>query len=210
MDRQAGREQVILLALWLMALIVSGILPNDRLTWLMEVLPVIIAVPLLIATHRPFPLTPLATRLIFLHGLILILGGHYSYAQVPLGFWVQDLFEFSRNHYDRFGHFAQGFAPAILAREILLRVTPLRPGPMLFYLVTSVCLAFSAFYELIEWWAALAIGANAEAFLGTQGDVWDSQWDMFMALIGAVSAQMLLTGRHDRAIARLLQQRPSR
>lgn len=202
--RGAGREQVILLTLWLIALIASGIAPNDRLTWLMEVLPVVIAAPLLIATHRRFPLTPLVHRLIFLHGLILILGGHYSYAQVPLGFWFQDLLDLSRNHYDRLGHFAQGFAPAILTREILLRATPLRPGAMLVFLVTSVCLAFSAFYELIEWWAALAIGADADAFLATQGDVWDTQWDMAIALIGALSALALLTRLHDSELARIV------
>lgn len=195
-----GREPAILLALWLLALVASGIAPTDRLTWLMEVLPVIIAVPLLFATRQRFPLTPLLYRLIFLHGLILMLGGHYTYAQVPFGFWLQDLFDWSRNHYDRIGHLAQGFTPAILAREILLRVTPLRPGRMLFILVLSVCLAFSAFYELIEWWAALAIGADADAFLATQGDVWDTQWDMFLALIGATVSLLLLARLHDRQL----------
>jgi putative membrane protein len=200
----AGREQVVLLMLWLLALVASGIGPTDRLTWLMEVLPVLIAIPLLIATRRRFPLTPLLYRLIFLHGLILMLGGHYTYAQVPLGFWLQDAFDLSRNHYDRIGHFAQGFVPAILAREILLRTTPLRPGAMLFFLVTSVALAFSAFYELIEWWTAEAIGAGADAFLATQGDVWDTQWDMFLALIGALAAQLLLARVHDRQLARFV------
>ncbi len=200
--RGAEREQVVLLVLWLLALVASGIGPTDRLTWFMEVLPVLVAMPLLVATRARFPLTPLLARLVFLHGLILILGGHYTYAQVPLGFWLQDALDLSRNHYDRIGHFAQGFVPAILAREILLRTTQLRPGPMLFFLVTAVGLAFSAFYELIEWGAALAIGADAAAFLATPGDHWDTQWDMFLALIGAVTAQRLLARVHDRQLAR--------
>ncbi len=195
------REGAVLLALWLAALIASGIGPTDRLTWFMEVLPVIVAVPLLIATRRRFPLTPLLMRLIFLHGLVLMLGGHYTYAQVPLGFWFQDLFELSRNHYDRLGHFVQGFVPAILAREILLRVTPLRPGKMVFYLAAAAALSFSAFFEMIEWWSALVMGADADAFLATQGDVWDTQWDMFLALIGALVAQLLLVRMHDRQLA---------
>lgn len=198
-----ARERIVLLGVWLLALIASGIGPSDRLTWFMEVLPVLIAIPLLVATSDRFPLTPLLYRLIFLHGLILMVGGHYTYAQVPLGFWLQDLFHLSRNHYDRIGHFAQGFVPAILAREILLRTTPLRPGRMVFFLVTAVCLAFSAFYELIEWWAALAIDADADAFLATQGDVWDTQWDMFLALIGALASQLLLGRWHDRELAEI-------
>jgi len=204
-DKARGRElePIVLLALWLIALVVSGIAPTDRLTWFMEVLPVLLALPLLMASRRRFPLTPLVTRLIFLHGLILILGGHYTYAQVPPGLWLQDLFDLSRNHYDRLGHFTQGFVPAILAREILLRATPLKPGVLLFFLVVSICLGFSAFYELIEWGSAMIMGGDADAFLGTQGDVWDSQWDMFMALIGALSAQIALAHRHDRAMARL-------
>ena len=154
-------------------------------------------------TRRPFPLTNLLYGLIFVHGLILILGGHYTYALVPLGFWVQDAFDLARNHYDRLGHFAQGFIPAILAREILLRKTTLRPGKMLFYLIVSVCLAFSAFYELVEWWAAVILGQDAESFLGTQGDVWDSQWDMCMAMIGAIIALLTLSGWHDRQMSNL-------
>jgi putative membrane protein len=135
--------------------------------------------------------------------LILIVGGHYTYAWVPVGFWFQELFDLSRNHYDRLGHLAQGFVPAILAREILLRTSPLESGKWLFFLVVSVCLAFSAFYELIEWWTALIGGGSADDFLGSQGDVWDAQWDMFLALIGAITSQLLLSGWHDRALARL-------
>lgn len=192
-----------LLALWLLALAASGIGPNDRLTWFLEVAPVLVAIPLLLATRRSFPLTPLLYALIFVHGLILMLGGHFTYAEVPLGFWVQDIFDLARNHYDRLGHFAQGFIPAILAREILLRKTPLKPGKMLFYIVVSICLAFSAFYELLEWWAAVALGQGAEQFLGTQGDVWDTQWDMFMAMCGAATAMLTLARMHDRQIGNL-------
>jgi putative membrane protein len=167
------------------------------------VAPVLIAAPLLLATERRFPLTRLLYVLLFLHASILMLGGHYTYARVPAGFWVQDLFELGRNHYDRLGHFAQGFVPAILAREILLRRTPLRPGGWVFFLVLAVCLAFSAFYELLEWWSALLGGEAATDFLGTQGDVWDTQWDMFLAALGAVAAQLLLARRHDAALAAL-------
>ena len=197
------RFPVALLALWLLALAASGIGPNDRLTWFLEVAPVLVAIPLLLATRRSFPLTPLLYALIFVHGLILMLGGHFTYAEVPLGFWVQDIFDLARNHYDRLGHFAQGFIPAILAREILLRKTPLKPGKMLFYIVVSICLAFSAFYELLEWWAAVALGQGAEQFLGTQGDVWDTQWDMFMAMCGAATAMLTLARMHDRQIGNL-------
>lgn len=192
-----------LLALVAIALVVSGIRPHDRVTWILEVAPVLIGIPILLATRRRFPLTPLLYVLIFVHALILILGGHYTYAEVPLGFWVRDLLDLDRNHYDRLGHFAQGFVPAILAREILLRKTPLRPGGWLFYLVASVCLAFSAFYEFTEWWAAVLGGSAADSFLGTQGDVWDTQWDMFLALIGAITGQLLLARVHDRQLAQL-------
>jgi putative membrane protein len=184
----------------LAALVVSGIQPADRATWLLEVSPVLIGAPLLVATQRRFPLSRLLVWLLALHALILILGGHYTYALVPPGFWVQETFGFARNHYDRLGHLAQGFVPAILAREILLRLSPLGRGGWLFFLVTCVCLAFSAFYELLEWWTALAAGDAATAFLGTQGDIWDTQWDMFLALIGALSAQLTLARAHDRSL----------
>jgi putative membrane protein len=184
-------------------LAVSAVRPNDGPTWWMEVAPVLIAIPILLSTRRSFPLTSLLYRLLFLHALILILGAHYTYARVPLGFWAQDLFGFSRNHYDRIGHFAQGFIPAILAREVLLRRTPLTNDRWLNFLIVCVCLAFSALYELIEWWAALLGGESAEAFLGTQGDVWDTQWDMFLCLLGAVTSLFMLSRYHDRALARL-------
>jgi putative membrane protein len=183
------------------ALAVSAIGPTDRLTWWLEVAPVLLAAPLLFATAHRFPLTHLVYVLIAIHALILILGGHYTYAHVPLGFWVQDAFDLARNPYDRIGHFAQGFVPAMIAREILLRQTPLRRGGWLFFIVCSICLAISACYEFIEWWTALIGGGSAEAFLGMQGDVWDTQWDMFMALCGSIAAQLLLSRAHDRALA---------
>src|SRR5215211_8199023 len=190
-------ELLVLLAVGVVCLVVSGIGANEPGTWVLEVFPIFVAVPLLIATARRFPLTPLVYRLIFLHALILMVGGHYTYAKVPLGFWVQDALGLARNHYDRLGHFAQGFVPAMLAREVLLRRSPLERGKWLAFLVVCVCLAFSATYELIEWLAALLGGSAADAFLGTQGDVWDTQWDMFMAGVGAVSA-LLLSRLHDR------------
>jgi len=169
----------------------------------MEVAPVLIGLPLFVATAKGYPLSPLLYRLLFLHGVILMVGGHYTYAEVPLGQWFQNILGLSRNHYDRLGHFAQGFIPAILARELLLRQTPLVPGRWLGFLCISICLAFSAFYELIEWWAAIWMGQSAEAFLGTQGDVWDTQWDMFLALCGAGLAILFLSSAHNRSLDKL-------
>lgn len=195
-------EPLVLLALTGVALVASGIRPYDRLTWFLEVFPVLVGAPILVFTYRRFPLTRLVYRLLFVHALILILGGHYTYARVPLGEWARDLFGLARNHYDRLGHVAQGFVPAILAREILLRTSPLRRGGWLFFLVVSVCLAVSAFYELVEWWAALAGGEASDSFLGAQGDIWDSHWDMLLALMGAIASLLLLGRAHDRALAR--------
>lgn len=200
--RAPSVELWILLGLTFVGLIASGIRPTDRPTWLLEVAPVIVAIPLLVLTWKRFPLTKLLYRLIFLHGCILMLGGHHTYAQVPIGDWLREAFGLARNHYDRLGHFAQGFMPAILAREILLRRTPLTPGGWLFLICTCIPLAFSAFYEMLEWWAAVALGRGADAFLGTQGDSWDTQWDMFFALLGALSAQLLLGRRHTRELSR--------
>lgn len=197
------RQLIAIVVVALLGVVVSGLRPYDRFTWFLELLPVLIGIPLLLATHSRFPLTPLLGWLLLVHALILIVGGHYTYARVPIGSWVQDLLDLQRNNYDRFAHFAQGFIPAILVREILIRRSPLVRGKWLFFLVTSVCLAFSAFYELIEWWTAIAGGESAEAFLGTQGDVWDTQWDMFLALTGAVVAQLVLAGRHDRQLGRM-------
>lgn len=193
-------EFAVLIAVVVAALVWSAIDPTDRLTWLLEVVWVIAALPLLIATRRRFPLTRLLYWLIAIHSLILIYGGAWTYAQTPLGLWVQEALDLARNHYDRLGHFAQGFIPAVLGRELLLRKTELREGAWLFYLVTSACLAFSAFFEMLEWWAALAWGGAADAFLATQGDVWDTQWDMFLALCGAIAAQLLLGRWHARQL----------
>jgi putative membrane protein len=196
-----GREPLFLLGAAAAVLAWSGIGPYERGTWWLEVAPVLIGAPILVATARTAPLSPLLYRLLFLHAVILMIGGHYTYARVPAGFWVQDWLDLSRNHYDRLGHLAQGFVPAILAREILRRWSPLDGSRWLPFLVVCVCLAFSALYELIEWWAAVLGGAAAESFLGTQGDVWDSQWDMFLALIGACAALGLLARAHDRSLA---------
>ena len=186
----------------LAALIVSGIQPYDRATWWLEVAPVLIAAPILVITHRRYPLTPLLYALIFAHALVLILGGAYTYARVPLGFWLQDLLALERNPYDRIGHFMQGLVPAMVAREILLRGGFVAGARMVGFLSACVALAVSAVYELIEWGAALALGQGAEEFLGTQGDAWDTQADMFMALVGAVSALLLLSRLHDRQLSR--------
>ena len=197
MKTASRAELMVLLLLGAAVLVWSGIEPHDRTTWWLEVAPVLIAVPVLALTRKRFPLTALAYRLIFVHALILMLGGHYTYARVPLGFWAQELFGFARNHYDRIGHLAQGFIPAIIAREILIRTSPVKGGRWLPVIVTSICLAISAFYEFIEWWAALLGGSAATDFLGTQGDVWDTQWDMFLAFCGAILAQLLLSRIHD-------------
>jgi putative membrane protein len=194
---------LLLLVATLAVLAWSGIGPRDRVTWVLETFPVMLAVPLLVVTHRRFPLTTLAYVLIFVHAVILCVGGHYTYAEVPAFNWLRDEFHLSRNHFDRVGHFAQGFVPAIIAREILLRTSPLRRGKWLFFLVVCVCGTVSAFYELIEWWAAVLSGDNATAFLATQGDQWDTQKDMGLALIGAILAQVLLSRLHDRQLAGL-------
>ena len=193
--RVYGAALIALLAL-------SAWRPFDLATWAMEVAPVFVVLPLLWATARRFPLTPLLYALIFVHAAILMLGGHFSYARVPLGFWMQDWFHLARNPYDGIGHFAQGFIPAIAARELLLRHTRLERGGWLFSVVVLTCLGISAIYELIEWGAAAAIGQGADEFLGTQGDPWDTQKDMALAGVGAVAALALLSRWHDRQIAR--------
>jgi putative membrane protein len=193
-----------LLVIGAILLALSAIHPYEMGTWWMEVAPIFIAVPILVATYRRFPLTPLVYTLILVHACILMLGGHYTYARVPLGFWMQNLLHFSRNPYDRVGHLAQGFVPAIIAREILLRRTPLVRGGWLFFIVCSICLAVSACYEFVEWWAALLGGSAATDFLGTQGDVWDTQWDMLMALVGSILGQVILSRWHDRQLGKFV------
>ena len=182
-------------------LVLSGVSPFDRATWLMEVAPIFVVLPLLVATRHRFRLTTLLYTLVFAHACVLMLGGAYTYARVPLGFQLQEWLHLARNPYDRIGHFFQGFVPVIAAREVLLRHHVVRRGPMLVVLLLSVVLAVSACYELIEWAAALALGAAADDFLGTQGDPWDTQWDMFMALVGACASLLLLSRRHDRELA---------
>lgn len=189
-----------LLVIVLTVLTWSGINPKDRFTWFLEVAPVLIGFMLMIPTYHRFRLTDLLYVLIAIHCVILCIGGRYTYAEVPIGFWVQEMMGWSRNHYDRVGHFAQGFIPAILAREILIRHQVVSNKKWLFLFATSICLSFSAVYEFIEWGAALVSGEGATAFLGTQGDVWDTQWDMFLALIGAITAQLTLSGFHDREL----------
>ncbi|WP_341714015.1 DUF2238 domain-containing protein [Erythrobacter sp.] len=198
---QSYRSQLIALtAVWFAALVASGWAPYDRATWLMEVAPALIALPILWASAKRFPLTTLALVLIGFHGLVLMLGGAFTYARVPIGFTVQDWFDLARNPYDRFGHFIQGFVPAIVLRELLVRLGGLRGGLLLTTLVLASCLAVSATYELIEFGAAMALGQGADEFLGTQGDPWDTQWDMLMCVIGAACALLLLTRLHDRQL----------
>jgi putative membrane protein len=192
-----------LFAVTLALLVVSGIHPFDGPTWWLEIGPILFLIPVLVATHRRFPLTSLACVLLSIHAVILMVGGHWTYAKVPVGDWVRDTFHLDRNPYDKLGHFAQGFVPAILLRELLLRTSPLRPGGWLFSLTTGFCLGISAVYELIEWLTAVLFGSGAEAFLGTQGDEWDTQSDMLFALIGAVVAQLVLRRLHDRQLAGL-------
>jgi putative membrane protein len=204
MDQISTREPALLLTIVTLLLVGSGIDPvADRLIWFLETFPVMLGMLLVILSRRSFPLTLLLYRLLALHALILIFGGYYTYAENPLFNWLQEALDLARNHYDRVGHLAQGFIPAILAREILLRRSPLKRGGWLFLVVTSICLAFSAFYEMIEWWVALLSEEAAESFLGTQGDNWDTQWDMFLCLIGAILSQLLLARVHDRQLKRL-------
>jgi len=184
-------------------LVLSGLHPYDRTTWILEVFPILIALPVLWGTYRRFPLTTLLYVLIFLHAVVLMTGGAYSYARVPLGFEIADWFGLTRNPYDRIGHFFQGFVPALVAREILIRGHYIRGRKMCAVLVVCVVMAISASYELIEWGAAVGLGQGADEFLGTQGDPWDTQSDMFLALVGAVSALALFSGLHNRQMRAL-------
>ena len=200
---KSRRTELICLAIVLAGLAWTGLAPYDRFTWWLETAPVWIAIPLLLYTARNFRLTPLLYLLITLHALILMIGGKYTYARVPAGDWVRDWLHLGRNPYDRLGHLAQGFIPVILSREILLRTSPLRRGNWLGFLSVSVCLAFSALYELIEMATALLQGSKADDFLGTQGDPWDTQWDMTCALFGAMLGYGLLRRIHDRQLTKL-------
>jgi putative membrane protein len=201
MRSKPSRYELGLLASMVILLAWSGIHPHDRFTWWLETAPIFVGIPVLIWLYPRLRLTPLTYGLIWVHCLILMAGGHYTYARVPLGFWMEDWFGFARNHYDRIGHLAQGFIPAMVAREILIRRSPLRGSRWLPFFVVCFCLAFSALYELIEFWTAITAGGAATDFLGTQGDPWDTQWDMQMALIGAVASVVLLSRVQDRQLA---------
>ena len=194
---------LVLLVLLALALIWSLIRPADYFTWVLEVFPAVMGAVLLAALYRRFRVTNLVYTLIWLHALILIVGGHYTYAEMPLFNWIRDTLGLERNYYDRLGHFVQGFVPALIVREVLLRKTALGSGSWLTFLTVSVCLAISAVYELIEFAVAKATGTAAEAFLGTQGDVWDTQWDMLLAFIGALTAVILLSGVHNKLLKQL-------
>ena len=198
--RASSRLHLALLAAWTILFALTGWAPKDRLTWALEVAPAVAAVVAIAALHGRWRFTPLVLVLVFVHCVVLMIGAKYTYAEVPWLSWMRDEFGLARNYYDRVGHFAQGFVPAMVAREILLRNAVLARGRWLFFLVTCVCLAISASYEFIEWWVALAAGGASDAFLGTQGDPWDTQWDMFVALCGAIVAQVLLARMHDREL----------
>ena len=191
---------ISLLCIFITIFVWSLINPKDLFIWFLEVLPAVIGLILVIISYNRFRLTNLVYVLILIHSIILIIGGHYTYAEMPAFNWLRDTFDLSRNYYDRLGHFVQGFIPAIITREILLRKSVMKRGKMLNFLVICVCLAISASYELIEWGVAEATGSAADAFLGTQGEIWDTQWDMFMALIGSISSLLLLSRAHDRVL----------
>lgn len=198
-----SKYPILFTAATFIILLTSLVLANSKTNWVLEVFPILIGFPVLFFTYREFRFTDLVYALLIIHFIILAVGAVYTYAEVPLGYWMQDWFGFSRNNYDKIGHFAQGFIPALLARELLIRTSPLRPGKWLAFIVLCVCLAISAFYEIIEWWVAAVQGASAEEFLGTQGYIWDAQSDMLFALIGAACALLLFSRYQNRAIARL-------
>lgn len=192
------KTKKVMLAVFFIALIISGIKPHDYFTWFLEVVPALIALAILAATYKKFQFSNFIYGLILFHSIILMIGGHYTYALTPIGFWLQDFFDFSRNHYDRFGHLMQGFVPALVARELIIQknIIPSRKW-MNFFIIFTV-LGFSAFYEFFEWGMSLATGESATAFLGTQGDIWDTQWDMFMCFIGSILALLTLSKLHDK------------
>ncbi|WP_319371816.1 DUF2238 domain-containing protein [uncultured Ilyobacter sp.] len=191
---------VFQLIVFFIVLVWSGIRPYDTFTWMLEVAPAVIGVIIVVATYRKFPLTQLTCWLILIHAVILVIGGHYTYARVPFFNWIKEIFELERNNYDKLGHFVQGLTPAMIAREILLRKSVVSRGKWLFFIVISICMAISSFYELIEWWVALATGTGSNEFLGTQGYVWDTQSDMFYCLIGAFLSLVFFKRIHDREL----------
>jgi len=192
---------LVLLATFLAILIWSGYAPKDYFIWFLEVVPAIVGAVVLVAIYPKVTLTMLVYCLIWLHALVLMLGGHWTYSEMPLFSWLRDEYGLARNYYDRVGHIVQGFVPAIIAREVLLRNGVVKGRVWLFFIITCICLAVSAFYEFIEWWVAIASGSAADEFLATQGDIWDTQWDMFLALCGAIASQILLARWHDRQLA---------
>lgn len=204
MQNQSNKlYHICLLTSFIALLILSAINPHDYFTWFLEVIPAIIGAVILVAVYGKFKFTNLAYTLIWIHALILMIGGHYTYAEVPLFNWLKEVLDLSRNHYDRVGHFAQGFIPAMVTREILLRTSPLKQGKWLFVIVVFICLGISASYELIEWGVAVLTGSAADAFLGTQGDVWDTQWDMLLAICGAICSLVVLSGLHDKQLKKI-------
>jgi putative membrane protein len=199
------KAHIWLLAIFFLILAWSAVRPHDYFTWFLEVAPALIGLAIVALTYNSFRLTNLLYALILAHAIVLMVGGHYTYAEVPVFNWLRDTFHLARNHYDRVGHFMQGFVPAMIARELLVRKSVVKRGPWLYFLVVCVCLAISAFYEFIEWWVAVWTGSAADAFLGTQGDPWDTQWDMFMAFVGANAALLALSRLHDRKLRPFIQ-----
>ena len=203
MSKNDKALHVGLLIIFFGVLIWSVINPRDLFTWFLEVLPALIGLAVIIFIYNRFRLTNLVYLLVLVHVIILMIGGHYTYAEMPIFNWIRDTFHLARNYYDRLGHFAQGFIPAIIVREILLRKSGLQRGKLLSFIIISICLAISASYELIEWGVAEATGSAAEAFLGTQGDVWDTQWDMLFALSGAIISLISMSNLHDKFLRKL-------
>lgn len=198
-----NRLSVVYLCAYVMIIIVSYVHSHDTFVWVLEVFPILLGLPVLLLTYKKFQFTNLVYFFLVIHFSIMAVGAIYTYAKVPFGFWMQEWFGFSRNHYDRIGHFAQGFIPALLTREMLLRTSPLRKGKWLFFIVLCVCLAVSALYELIEFGYAVLTGESSESFLGSQGDVWDAQWDMLFALIGSMAAMVFMSKLHDRFLMKI-------
>ena len=201
--------RVALLCAFIVTIVWSLIRPQDYFTWFLEVFPALIGIVIILALRNRFPFTPLVLTLLCIHAIILMVGGHYTYAEVPLGFWMEHAFDLARNDYDRIGHFAQGFVPAMVAREVLIRRDVVRSRGWLFFIVVAICLAISAAYELLEWQVAIWSGSKGDAFLGTQGDVWDTQEDMATALAGSIVAQLVLSRWHERQLKELRDPRQS-
>ena len=201
--------RVALLCAFIVTIVWSLIRPHDYFTWFLEVFPALIGIVIILALRNRFPFTPLVLTLLCIHAIILMVGGHYTYAEVPLGFWMEHAFDLARNDYDRIGHFAQGFVPAMVAREVLIRRDVVRSRGWLFFIVVAICLAISAAYELLEWQVAIWSGSKGDAFLGTQGDVWDTQEDMATALAGSIVAQLVLSRWHERQLKELRDPRQS-